>query len=272
MRSMTPQFPKENAPTQAGRLLPGRTRKRSPGLLSGCVQGVRRISPATSETTNSTRKMKNRIFAMSTDTPAIAQKPGGFGSRRDPPGVQEAIRLNLERSRELDPVGELRAPVDADHQATCPRRQADRLGHANERAPRGQHLGRTAGAPPRLSQQSLPEPDLQVTDHHDVDDLAIRPEIARTARSRSRGPPRAQLISRPCSQHRGQFHGRMRRFTKSPSFARCPSRSLILETACFRAREAVNLAEPRLQSDRWHERRGGGSCDCDASLMWLSAA
>src|SRR5437879_62545 len=74
-RSMTPQFPKENAPTQAGRF-PSRPGAHPPGRSSsGRLQGVRRISPATSDTTKSTRKMKNSTFAISAAPAAIPVKP-----------------------------------------------------------------------------------------------------------------------------------------------------------------------------------------------------
>src|SRR5436190_1337466 len=74
-RSMTQQFPKENAPTQAGRFSsrPGAHPPRRSS--NGRLQGVRRISPATSDTTKSTRKMKNSTFAISAAPAAIPVKP-----------------------------------------------------------------------------------------------------------------------------------------------------------------------------------------------------
>src|SRR5437899_9951880 len=83
MRSMTPQFPKENAPTQAGRFRPRPDAHAPAGSSSGCGQGVRRISPATSETTNSTRKMKNSTFAISAAPAAIPVKPKTAATRSE---------------------------------------------------------------------------------------------------------------------------------------------------------------------------------------------
>src|SRR5438094_8462900 len=66
---------KEKRPKKSGRFPKPGGRKSPAGSSSGCVQGVRRIRPATSETTNSTRKMKNNTLAISAAPAAIPVKP-----------------------------------------------------------------------------------------------------------------------------------------------------------------------------------------------------
>ena len=74
----------------------------------------------------------------------MVEKSERLCTQRQASGREEGIRLDVETPRELDAVGEHCTAVDADHETARSRREADGVGHANQRPARRQHLRQIA--------------------------------------------------------------------------------------------------------------------------------